>query len=400
MSIDFPVAFQFLFKPSRYKVMYGGRGSAKSWSVAKALLLQGYDRPLQILCAREIQKSISDSVHKLLSQQISDMGLDSFYEVTKDAIRGANGTTFIFKGLRNNVQEIKSTEGIDICWVEEGQAVSAESWDILIPTIRKNGSEIWITFNPLDDDDPTYQRFVVSPPANAIVKKINYYDNPFFPDVLREEMEWLKQKDYQAYLHIWEGECRRIKEALVLGKYFKVEDFETPRDARFYYGCDWGFANDPTTLVRCFIQENNLYIDQEAWGIGVEIDNTPILFDQVEGSRKWAIKADSARPETISYMRRHGFNISGAKKWQGSVEDGIEHLKTYNIIIHPRCIHTIDEFNHYSYKLDKQTGDILPVIVDAWNHCIDALRYALDGVIKGRGKMQIDRNILRRRRGA
>lgn len=394
MDVDFPISYQFLFKPSRYKVMYGGRGSAKSWSVAKALLLLGYSKPLQILCAREIQRSISDSVHTLLVKQIDDMGLGAFYDITKDIIRGANGTTFIFKGLKANRQEIKSMEGIDIAWVEEAQAVSAESWDILIPTIRRDKSEVWITFNPLDEDDATYQRFVVNPPNNAVVKKINYYDNPFFPNTLREEMEWLKAKDYQSYLHIWEGEIRKHSNALVLGGYFRVEDFETPKDARFYHGCDWGFANDPTTIIRCYVDGKTLYIDQEAWGIGVEIDHTPALFDKLDSSRRWPIKADCARPETISYMRRQGFNISPAKKWQGSVEDGIEFLKTFDIVIHPRCKHTIDEFNHYSYKVDKQTGDILPVIVDAWNHCIDSLRYALDGLIKGKGQLKISKQAL------
>ena len=211
-------------------------------------------------------------------------------------------------------------------------------------------------------------------------------------------MEWLKNKDYQSYLHIWEGEVRTLNNALILAKYFRVEEFDTPRDARFYHGCDWGFANDPTTLVRCFIVGQTLYIDREAWGIGVEIDNTPELFDTIETSRKWPIKADCARPETISYMRRHGFNITPAKKWQGSVEDGIEHLKTYDIVVHPRCTHMIDELNHYSYKVDRQTGDILPVIVDAWNHLIDSLRYALDGCIKGRGMMRINSKAIRRRR--
>jgi phage terminase large subunit len=207
-------------------------------------------------------------------------------------------------------------------------------------------------------------------------------------------MEWLKSRDYQSYLHVWEGEVRKHSNALIFGGYFKVEDFETPRDARFYYGADWGFATDPTTLIRCFIKGKTLYIDSEAWAIGCEIDNTPALFEKVEGSRKWPIKADNARPETISYMRRQGFNISGAKKWQGSVEDGIEYLKTYDIVIHPRCKHTIDEFNHYSYKVDKQTGDVLPVIVDANNHLCDSLRYALDGLIKGRGAMHIDSKAL------
>jgi phage terminase large subunit len=388
--IDFPAPFEELFEPHRYKVYYGGRGSGKSMNFARALLLMGASRPLTVLCTREVQTSIADSVHRLLREQLEEIGLGSFYRVTQNAIYGQNGTEFIFKGLRFNVREIKSTEGVDVCWVEEGQAVSADSWDVLIPTIRKPGSEIWISFNPLDETDPTFQRFVISPPDTAFVRKVNYDENPYFPDVLRQEMEWLKKRDYQSYLHIWEGEVRKHSNALVFGGYFTVEDFETPRNARFYHGADWGFANDPSTLIRCFIDGKKLYIDREAWGIGVEIDNTPALFDTVETARKWPIKADCARPETISYMRRQGFNISPAKKWQGSIEDGIEFLKTFDIIIHPRCQHTIDEFNHYSYKVDKQTGDILPQIVDANNHLCDSLRYALDGLIKGHGTMRIN----------
>ena len=389
-EIVFPPAFEGLFKPHRYKVYYGGRGSSKSWSVARALLLQGYAKPMRILCAREIQRSISDSVHKLLSEQLSILGLDGFYTITRDAIRGANGTEFIFKGLRMNPQEIKSTEGIDIAWVEEAQAVSAESWDVLIPTIRKPKSEIWLTFNPLDENDPTYQRFILNAPKDALVVKVNYDGNPAFPEVLKKEMEWLKERDYEAYLHIWEGEVRRHSNAVIFAGRFKVEDFETWREARFYHGADWGFAQDPTALIRCYVRDRTLYIDREAWGVGVDLDETPALFDSIETARHWPIKADNARPETISFMRRRGFHISGAKKWAGSIEDGIEYLKSMDIVIHPRCRHTIDEFNHYSYKVDKQTGDILPVIVDAWNHCIDALRYSLDGMIKGRGQMKIN----------
>ena len=395
--IKIPPAFKGLFsKGKRYKVLYGGRGSGKSWACARALLALGFSKPVRILCAREIQKSISDSVHKLLCEQLDAMGLGGFYTITRDAIRGANGTEFIFKGLRMNPQEIKSMEGIDFCWVEEAQAVSQESWDVLIPTIRKPGSEIWITFNPLDASDPTYQRFIVSPPENALVRKVNYDENPYFPDVLRQEMERLKGRDYESYLHIWEGEVRKISNALVFGGRFRVEPFDTPNNARFYHGADWGFANDPTTLVRSFVDNGTLYIDQEAWGVGVEIDQTPQLFDSIDTARRWPIKADCARPETISYMRRHGFSVTAAKKWQGSIEDGLEFIKTFDIVVHPRCRHIIDEFNRYSYKVDKQTGDILPVIVDAYNHGIDALRYSLDGLIKGRGMMNINPKALAR----
>ena len=388
--ITFAPAFEELFRPHRYKVFYGGRGSGKSWSVARALLLLGYEKPMRILCAREIQRSISDSVHKLLCEQIEAIGLSGAYTITRDAIRCTSGTEFIFKGLRSNPQEIKSTEGIDICWVEEAAAVSADSWDILIPTVRKPNSEIWLTFNPLDESDPTYQRFVLNAPDDAYVCKVNYDGNPAFPDVLKKEMEWLKSRDYESYLHIWEGEVRKHSNAVIFAGRFRVEEFETPKDARFYQGADWGFASDPSCLVRCFIQDRTIFIDREAWGVGVDLDETPALFDIVETARTWPIKADNARPETISFMRRRGFNISAAKKWAGSIEDGIEFLKSYDIVIHPRCRHAIDEFNHYSYKVDKQTGDVLPIVVDSFNHIIDATRYALADLMRGRGQMQIN----------
>ena len=388
--ITFAPAFEELFRPHRYKVFYGGRGSGKSWSVARALLLLGYEKPMRILCAREIQRSISDSVHKLLCEQIDAIGLSGAYTITRDAIRCTSGTEFIFKGLRSNPQEIKSTEGIDICWVEEAAAVSADSWDILIPTVRKPNSEIWLTFNPLDESDPTYQRFVLNAPDDAYVCKVNYDGNPAFPDVLKKEMEWLKARDYESYLHIWEGEVRKHSNAVIFAGRFRVEEFETPKDARFYHGADWGFSVDPTALVRCFIKDRTIYIDREAWGVGIDLDETPALFDTIETARKWPIKADNARPETISFMRRRGFNISAAKKWAGSIEDGIEFLKSYDIVIHPRCRHTIDEFNHYSYKVDKQTGDVLPIVVDSFNHILDGLRYSLVDLMRGRGTMQIN----------
>lgn len=350
----------------------------------------GMQRQLRVLCAREYQTSITDSVHKLLGEQIESMNLNGWYQVLKTQIRGANGTEFIFKGLRHNVQEIKSTEGVDFCWVEEAQSVSEESWDVLIPTIRKPKSEIWITFNPNEDDDPTYKRFVMNPPPDSIVRLVSWRDNPWFPDVLRQEMEYLRRVDPDAYLHIWEGETRSISDAVILRGKVDVESFETPGDARFFYGADWGFSQDPTVLIRCFIKDRCLCVDREAYGIGVDIDKTPALFDQVPGSRDWPIIADCARPETISYMSRQGFKISGSPKWSGSVEDGIAYLRSFErIVIHERCKHAVEESRLYKYKVDRNTGEVLPVIVDAHNHCIDALRYALVNLIRKKNAMMI-----------
>ena len=382
-QIKFPPPFRPLFRPARYKVYYGGRGGGKSWTVARALLIKGLEGKVRVLCAREFQTSIADSVHKLLSEQIEALGLTPYYEVQKTRIIGLNGTEFIFKGIRHNVQEIKSTEGVDYCWIEEAQSVSEESWGVLIPTIRQEGSEIWMTFNPQDDDDPTYKKFVLNPPPNSVVRKVSWRDNPHFPQVLRDEMEYLQRVDPDAYAHVWEGETRTISDAVILRGKVEVRPFETPPVERFYFGADWGFSQDPTVLVRCFVIDRTLYIDHEAYSIGCDIDKTPALFDRVPESRKWPIYADSARPETISYMRRAGFNISAAEKWGGSVEDGIAFLRSFErIVIHERCKHAAEEARLYKYKVDTRTGEVLPVIVDAHNHVIDALRYAISKLVR------------------
>ena len=215
VQADFPLKLQPIFKPARYKVLYGGRGGAKSWGIARALLIMGSERPLRILCARELQKSIKDSVHRLLSDQIKDLHLEQFYEIQQTTIKGVNGTEFFFEGLRHNTSQIKSYEGADIVWVEEAATVSKTSWDFLIPTIRKEGSEIWISFNPELEEDETYQRFVMYPPVNSIVIKLNWSDNPWFPAVLKIEMYDLKERDPQAYQNVWEGHCKQTVEGAI-----------------------------------------------------------------------------------------------------------------------------------------------------------------------------------------
>lgn len=382
-----------LFRPHRYKVFHGGRGSGKSWSVARALIgMTSMKTRLRVLCCREIQNSIKDSSYQLLKDTAIRLGVEHLYRFTEAEIRNVvNGSRFIFKGLKSNEQGIKSTEGIDICWVEEAQTVSEKSWQTLIPTIRKANSELWITFNCLNADDATTTRFIKNPPPEAYVRKVNFDENPFFPPELRKEMEWDRKNDYEKYLHIWEGFPRTFSDAQIFKGRFTVEPFPddlADKAERIFYGADHGFANDPATLIRCFIYEKRLYIDYEAYGIGVEINKLRELYSSVPGYETALIYADCARPETNSYLtKKQHLHVKDAEKWQGSVEDGIAYLKGFEkIVIHPRCKHTADEFRLYSYKVDKNTDEILPEPLDKDNHIIDALRYALCKYIKGKAR--------------
>jgi phage terminase large subunit len=215
---EFPSKLKPLFEPKRYKVLYGGRGGAKSWGIARALLIQGANQPLRILCCREVQKSIQDSVYQLLIDQIQELGLSGFYTSTQSEIRGVNGTKFIFAGLQHNIDSIKSKEGVDRAWCEEAQTLSKTSLDKLIPTIRKENSELWFSFNPELEEDEVYKRFVLSPPATAWVEKIGWQDNPWFPEVLRLEKDDLYARDTDAYLNVWEGQCRQALEGAIYAK--------------------------------------------------------------------------------------------------------------------------------------------------------------------------------------
>ena len=380
---------QPLLKPARYKCLYGGRGSGKSYATADALLIEGLKRKIRVLCAREFQNSIKDSVHALLKERIAVLGLDDFYRVQEAAIVGSNGSGFIFKGIRHNVQSIKSMSGLTHCWIEEGQTISADSWKVLVPTIREEGSEIWVTFNPLNKTDTVYQELVEKGRSNAYVERVNWDRNPHFPKVLDDERREMQATDPDAYHHIWEGGFWEQSDAQVLHGKWIVSEFEPAADWNGpYQGADFGFAKDPTTLVRCWVYGNRLYVEYESYAVGLELDHTAERWKlDVPDCDRYITRADSARPESISYLKRHGIpRIEGVAKGKGSVEDGIAHLRSYEkIVIHPRCKHTAEEARLYSYKTDKLTGDVLPVLVDAFNHAIDGIRYALAPLILGRG---------------
>lgn len=405
LTAALPSYAEELFKPYRYKVLWGGRGGARSWTFARTLLIRAAQRPTRVLCAREFQTSIKDSVHQLLKDQIAMMGLTGF-TVLETEIRHTNGSLFVFKGLHRNVHTIKSLEGIDVCWVEEAERVSKESWSALIPTIRTAGSEIWVSFNPDQEEDSTYQRFVVNPPPNSLVIKVSWEDNPFLTQELIDEKNYAYATDPDSANHVWGGELRRVTKAQILsGKWF-VQEFipdpighdESNPCPEFlakkvcphawsgpYQGLDYGFAEDPLAATRSWVFGTELYVEYEFWGLHVEIDDAAKrICDVIPGFEHYVTRADSARPDSTSYLRRHGLpRIQNAKKGPGSVEDGVAHLRSYTkIIIHPRCPHWRDEAKRYSYKVDERSGDILPVIVDKHNHLIDAERYSLEPLIK------------------
>lgn len=381
--VDLPRYAARLIEPARYKVLYGGRAAGRSWTVARLLLLEAARRRVRVLCAREVQASMKDSVHRLLLDQIERMALPGFTS-TDTEVRHTNGSLFLFDGLRTNPTKIKSMEGIDRCWVEEAERVSDRSWEVLLPTIRAPGSEVWVTFNPYLDTDPTYRRFVTSPPPDTVSVRSTWRDNPWLSLEIRSEIEHLRSVDPDAYQHVYEGHCLTNSEAQVLAGKWSIDAFEPAAGWEGpFFGADWGFAKDPTVLVRCWVHDGSLYVDHAAYGAGFSIDQTPALFDRVPGSRDHMIRADGSWPQTIEAVRRHGYIITAAPKWSGSVEDGIAHLRSYrSIILHDRCRELAAEARLWRYKVDELSGHVMPKLMPGNDHGWDAIRYALSPRIR------------------
>jgi phage terminase large subunit len=406
-SLSIPTAFRDLLFPHRYKAYYGGRGSAKSHSFVRALVARCAARPTRWLCCREIQNSISASVKQLLDDVIREAGLtnragtEPFFESLETEIRGANGTLITFAGLRTNPEKVKSMEGLDGAWVEEANSVSARSLELLRPTLRAERSELWFSWNPEHATDPVDAMFrgAAGPPHDAVVREVCWRDNPHFPLVLAREMRDDRSRDPDKYKHVWLGGYRAYSSARVFTNWRIAPVPPPPPSTVVRFGADWGFG-DPSVLVRSWIVGRTLYVDYEAGGSGVEIDDLPAMFagddpqkpprwkntyrrPGVPGALRWQIRADSSRPDTISYVRARGFNIVPARKGPGSVEEGVEFLKSVDIVVDPRCTNMIDELASYSYKVDKRTEAVIPVLEDRKNHWIDALRYSHEGARRG-----------------
>lgn len=373
----------------RNLVAYGGRGGSKSHAMAEIVLTLMRFRPgYRVLCLREFQNSLDESVYSLLQAKAEKL-FPGFFEFKNGKVYGANGSFASFKGLARNLGSVKSLEGYNLCWIEEGQYISAVAWGLLSPTIRDlpNGDKphIIITMNRDSEDailDKVFIQAEELPPRSGVIK-VNYYDNPYPIPELVAMAEHCKATDYQSYLHIWEGELNNISHAQVLHGKWRVARFETPKDAVFYHGADWSNGGtDPHTLIRSFVRGNKLYIDWEL-KTNVDFSELPALWRQcpsLSQGAPWIVYCDDARGDLIRYLCKHGFHAKAApKNWQGtrsSIQAGIEYLRGMEIIIHEDCVETIKEATNWKWQLDPRTGDITAKLVPGNDHLMDPLRYS------------------------
>lgn len=372
---------------ARYRGAYGGRGSSKTRGFATMTAVFGYRWGCEgksgvILCGREFQNSLDESSMEEIKAAIREVPwLNAYYEIGERYIRSRDGKIkYVFTGLRHNLDSVKSKAKVLLCWIDEAEPVSEAAWRKLIPTVREDNSEIWLTWNRESEDSATNKRFFLNPPDGAKIVELNYTDNPWFPDVLDQERLHDKEYNNDMYDHVWEGECITNSDAQILANKYEEREFEPEEDWDGpYYGLDFGFAADPTAGVKCWTHEKILYVEYEAVKHRLEIDDhAEFLLGEIPGIESGIIKADCARPETISFLARNGLPlIRSCVKYK--ITDGISHLRSYKkIVIHPRCESVLQECRLYSYKVDRVTDEVLPVIIDKHNHCMDAIRYALE----------------------
>jgi phage terminase large subunit len=391
-------------KPARTRVFKGGRGSGKTRGLALRSALRVYQLAEMgvegvFLASREHLNSLDESSMEEIKAAIRSIDwLEAYFDVGEKYIRTRNRRiSYAFAGLRHNLDSIKSKARIIGNWTDEAENVSEMAWRKLIPTLRAEGdgwiAENWISYNPESPESATHKRFVAQPDPNVIVTTVNWSDNPWFPAKLNgDRLDDMRLRP-EIYDHVWEGEFLTLTDAQVFaGKCF-VEEFEVGADWDGpYQGLDFGFAQDPTAAVRAYIHGRTLYIRNEAGKTKLELDDTGrFICDRIPGFAEHVTRADNARPESISHLTRHGLpRIKAVEKWKGSVEDGVAFIRSFErVVIHPDCSQTAREARLYSYKVDPRSGDIKPDILDANNHFIDALRYALEPMIKRRGDLRV-----------
>lgn len=380
---------------TRYKGAYGGRGSAKTRTFALMTAVMGYrfaEAGLSgiILCGREFMNSLDESSLEEIKQAIRSVDwLNNYYELGEKFIRTKNRrVAYAFTGLRHNLDSIKGKSRILLAWVDEAENVSEAAWRKLLPTVREDDSEVWVTWNPENKDSATDKRFRQE--HHEFIVELNYSDNPWFPDVLdQERLADRERLDDSTYRWIWEGDYLEASDAQIFNGKFVIRDFVPhPTWSGAYNGLDFGFSQDPTAATMSWVHDGILYIEYEACKVGLEIDDTPdYLMDCIPNFERYEVIADNARPESISYLKRNGIpKVKACVKGKGSVEDGIAHLRGFKqIVIHSRCTQTAKEFRLYSYKTDGLSGEILPDIIDKHNHLIDSLRYAHERTMRRGG---------------
>lgn len=385
-------AFQNL-KTNQYDaiVWKGGRGGAKSQALVAIGILESYIDDGVILCCREIQKSIDDSLYSALVSGINDRGLNHQFKILNNEITNlVTGAKFIFAGLKSNITSIKSINKLRVVLVDEAENVTQHSWDVLRPTPRYGKTRLYVVFNPRFETDSTWQEFVVKQDERTLVTTINWQDNPWFPVSLNNQRMRDMRGDAGRYQWIWGGDFLKLSDASILGKKLRSEHFEI--DESFgdpLIGVDWGFSNDPTAVIEAYVKERTLYITNAAHKVSLELDDTAAwLCRHVPNIKKFTSRADCSRPETISKVRRDNGNpialMKACKKWSGSVEDGVTTLQSFDaIVVHPDADACYAELTAYSYKKDKFDEPTV-VIEDKDNHYADALRYAIEPLIGGR----------------
>jgi phage terminase large subunit len=404
LDIQTPAWALPLLQPARYKGAWGGRGGGKSEFFA-GLLVENMvaDPNYSVLCVRQTQNSLADSVKRIIELIIEKHDLGDLFDVQRSTILRRGGSGIItFVGMQDHTADsIKSYANYDVAFVEEAQALSQRSLDLLRPTIRKPGSELWFAWNPSKPGDPIDVLLrCATPPRDSVVVEVNWHQNPWFPDVLRQEMEYDRTRDPDKYRHVWLGEYESASEASIFkhGVHWVVlpnGDLEPPSNAPLLYGADWGFSPDPSALVRCWIDGKKMFVDAESVALGVLPDDMPTFFMSMPDVMRHTIVADSENNQMIAHMRGKGFKVVGAVKGKNSVKAGLDFLKGYTIHVSPSCKVLIEELARYSFKINPDIIDPhtrRPMITSdpdekAFHpHVIHALRYATEAVRRGMGE--------------
>ena len=403
LNCEFPEKLGFLFRPSRYKVARGGRGSGKSWGFARALLILGVQNVERVLCTREIQKSIKQSVHQLIRDQIQTLGLSHFYEVLETEIRGKNGTRFYFAGLSDQTADsIKSFEGCTKVWVEEGQNTSKRSWDILIPTIRADKSEIWCTYNPELDTDPTHVRFVMQPPDDCVSVIMNWRDNPWFPEVLEKERQDSLKRDPEGYKNIWEGDCKpAVSGAIYYNEVATAESEQRIRDVPYdpllkvHAIWDLGW-NDSMSIILAqrvaselriieYIEDSHRTLDSYVMELKNKNLNLGISYLPHDGFSK-DFKTGKSAEEIVKAL---GLTVERIPMMD--IEGGIKAARmAFNRMYFDKTktARLIECLKRYRRQINKSTNEAGSPLHDEYSHGADAFRYlalVVDGMTNDSG---------------